>query len=255
MVFEYRNSEGSKNYWLSDSTKYFGDIFSYTIDNTCDVRTPRIENNFGNAGNWMINGSSGSLYPGDGNIEVGRTGSSCYNDIPIDLNHRHSILTRLCPSSFSNNNNINMDPFINTPTHSEITQIPSQTPNNLNHFNTNTSQQDWANLPSTARRSISYETLSPNYHQRQSRHRCPRLMCPFTFGRKGDLERHFRTVHCGRFSYSCGVGGCENNKGRGYSRRDKLKEHQWRRHGEVGRGRGRKGGEEGLMGEGSSEMR
>lgn len=56
--------------------------------------------------------------------------------------------------------------------------------------------------------------------------------CRSTFTRTADLDRHVLHVH-NRFGHHCQVQGCSNNKGNGYCRPDKLKEHMWKKHGLV----------------------
>jgi hypothetical protein len=56
--------------------------------------------------------------------------------------------------------------------------------------------------------------------------------CATTFTRKADLDRHVLNVH-NRIGHHCQVPGCNNNKGKGYCRPDKLKEHMWRKHKQV----------------------
>jgi len=59
---------------------------------------------------------------------------------------------------------------------------------------------------------------------------CISPTCATTFSRIGERDRHFRAVHQ-RIRHHCGVIGCEDNKGQGYCRSDKLKEHIAKRHG------------------------
>jgi hypothetical protein len=53
--------------------------------------------------------------------------------------------------------------------------------------------------------------------------------CVKTFTRTADLYRHVLNVH-NRIGHHCQVLGCSNNKGKGYCRSDKLKEHMWKKH-------------------------
>ncbi|CZR65162.1 uncharacterized protein PAC_15062 [Phialocephala subalpina] len=57
-----------------------------------------------------------------------------------------------------------------------------------------------------------------------ARLRCRLPGCNKVFGRLSDLERHWQSVHLG-LRHHCHVRGCPNNKGKGYSRLDKLKDH------------------------------
>jgi len=54
-----------------------------------------------------------------------------------------------------------------------------------------------------------------------------------TFGRQIDLTRHTKTVHT-RERYNCTVSGCNNNRGKGYCRADKVQEHQQKHHADLG---------------------
>lgn len=75
--------------------------------------------------------------------------------------------------------------------------------------------------------SMAPQTLSNN------RLKCPN--CMITFGRDADRIRHNSTVHgINRRTHLCPVPGCEKSQGRGYSRPDKVKEHLWRKHGDLG---------------------
>jgi hypothetical protein len=56
--------------------------------------------------------------------------------------------------------------------------------------------------------------------------------CTTTFTRIADLDRHVLNVH-NRVGHHCQVPGCNNNKGNGYCRPDKLKAHMWEKHGLV----------------------
>jgi hypothetical protein len=56
--------------------------------------------------------------------------------------------------------------------------------------------------------------------------------CTKTFSRTADLDRHVLSVH-NRVGHNCQVPDCSNNKGKGYCRPDKLKEHMWKKHGLV----------------------
>ena len=56
--------------------------------------------------------------------------------------------------------------------------------------------------------------------------------CTKTFTRAADLDRHVLNVH-NRVGHHCQVLGCNNNKGNGYCRPDKLKDHMWKKHGLV----------------------
>lgn len=168
-----------------------------------------------NSGN--VASTSASPFPGALEYEE-RTGSS----LP-DLD-QYNFFATPCPTP-------TMVPF---PQHFIPEIIPFQFPNSYGNITTqpNISPPGRATVAPAAFRIESPNR--PNQKQSIPRHRCPQTTCSLVFGRKSELERHFRTVHCGRFSYACNVNGCENNKGRGYSRVDKLREHLWRRHADLG---------------------
>lgn len=53
--------------------------------------------------------------------------------------------------------------------------------------------------------------------------------CNKTFTREKDCDRHMSSVHF-RVSLNCTISDCHNNRGKGYSRADKLHEHQRKHH-------------------------
>jgi hypothetical protein len=66
---------------------------------------------------------------------------------------------------------------------------------------------------------------------------CSILGCLVNFNRDGDRIRHEAAVH--GFNqvfqlYLCPVGGCDKSQGVGYTRKDKLTEHMWKKHGDLG---------------------
>jgi hypothetical protein len=60
--------------------------------------------------------------------------------------------------------------------------------------------------------------------------RTPCPLCPQTFTRPSDLTRHYTSVHLG-IKHHCFYPGCDNNRGNGYCRAEKLRTHQRERHG------------------------
>ncbi|PMD35382.1 hypothetical protein L207DRAFT_569933 [Hyaloscypha variabilis F] len=61
--------------------------------------------------------------------------------------------------------------------------------------------------------------------------------CDHSFSRKADLARHRKTVHgVNHVKHFCQIPGCPKNQGQfqGYSRGDKLTEHMWKKHGDLG---------------------
>jgi hypothetical protein len=64
---------------------------------------------------------------------------------------------------------------------------------------------------------------------------CSILSCPRTFKRNYERARHEGTVHgINRRAYLCPIHGCLKGQGRGYSRADKLTEHLYKKHGNLG---------------------
>ncbi|KAE9367877.1 hypothetical protein N431DRAFT_561734 [Stipitochalara longipes BDJ] len=60
--------------------------------------------------------------------------------------------------------------------------------------------------------------------------RTPCSLCPLTFTRQSDLDRHYTSVHLG-IKHHCFYPGCSNNRGNGYCRLEKLRTHQREKHG------------------------
>ncbi|KAE9377461.1 hypothetical protein N431DRAFT_461067 [Stipitochalara longipes BDJ] len=64
---------------------------------------------------------------------------------------------------------------------------------------------------------------------------CTQFPCPVTFKRDADRIRHEAAVHgINRSVYLCHVVGCNKSQGVGYTRKDKLTEHLWRKHANLG---------------------
>lgn len=62
---------------------------------------------------------------------------------------------------------------------------------------------------------------------------CTQAGCRATFSRDTDRIRHEASVHSGGRHF-CHVQGCPKNHGAGYRRRDKLTEHLWKKHANLG---------------------
>jgi hypothetical protein len=64
---------------------------------------------------------------------------------------------------------------------------------------------------------------------------CAEFGCTKTFRRASDRVRHQNTVHSARQGrYLCQVPGCPMSHGAGYSRADKVTEHLWKKHADMG---------------------
>jgi hypothetical protein len=88
-------------------------------------------------------------------------------------------------------------------------------------------------LPASAPTSVSASTRAPTHP-----FRCRVVGCGRSFTRNGDLVRHDTTVHRrmvqGQHYHLCPVNGCPKAAGRGYSRPDKVTEHLWKKHADLG---------------------
>jgi len=64
---------------------------------------------------------------------------------------------------------------------------------------------------------------------------CTQLGCFVTFKRDSDRIRHEAAIHgINQGLYLCPVNGCSKSQGIGYTRKDKLTEHLWKKHGNLG---------------------
>jgi transposase-like protein len=64
---------------------------------------------------------------------------------------------------------------------------------------------------------------------------CSHLGCLLTFKRDADRARHEASVHGINFiRHFCHVQGCPKSNGAGYKRKDKLTEHFWKKHADLG---------------------
>jgi hypothetical protein len=64
---------------------------------------------------------------------------------------------------------------------------------------------------------------------------CYQFGCFATFKRDPDRIRHEAAVHgINKATYLCHVVGCNKSQGVGYTRKDKLTEHLWKKHGNLG---------------------
>lgn len=58
--------------------------------------------------------------------------------------------------------------------------------------------------------------------------------CAITFSRDSDRVRHEQVKHGNRPLYLCEIPGCAKSVGTGYTRKDKLTEHMWKKHAALG---------------------
>jgi hypothetical protein len=64
---------------------------------------------------------------------------------------------------------------------------------------------------------------------------CTQLGCPLTFKRLYERSRHEATAHgINQGVHLCPMPGCPKSQGAGYSRVDKVKEHLWKKHANLG---------------------
>ncbi|KAH6714961.1 hypothetical protein BKA61DRAFT_721523 [Leptodontidium sp. MPI-SDFR-AT-0119] len=68
-----------------------------------------------------------------------------------------------------------------------------------------------------------------------TRTQCNFLGCVRTFKRPSDRKRHEDSVHLNvPGTYLCHVPGCPKSQGKGYKRADKVTEHLWKKHANLG---------------------
>ena len=88
-------------------------------------------------------------------------------------------------------------------------------------------------LPLPAAAFTSALAPSPAHDPTTGRILCPYCMVTFRYSR--DQIRHAATAHgIKRGLHRCNVVGCPKSQGTGYSRADKLTEHMWKKHGDLG---------------------
>jgi hypothetical protein len=64
---------------------------------------------------------------------------------------------------------------------------------------------------------------------------CTLPWCTMAFKRKHERDRHAASVHgINHRVYLCHVNGCPKNRGTPFSRQDKLTEHMWKKHANLG---------------------
>ncbi|PQE27867.1 C2H2 transcription factor protein [Rutstroemia sp. NJR-2017a BBW] len=77
--------------------------------------------------------------------------------------------------------------------------------------------------------------LAPTSVRRAPRVQCTHLGCTKTFTRDNDRLRHEGSAHRNNHGqYLCPIVGCRKSRGQGYSRPDKVTEHLWKMHADLG---------------------
>jgi len=68
-----------------------------------------------------------------------------------------------------------------------------------------------------------------------ARHQCTHSPCTKTFKRDYERIRHEASVHrINRRRHLCPITGCSKSHGKGYTRSDKVTEHLWKKHANLG---------------------
>lgn len=86
--------------------------------------------------------------------------------------------------------------------------------------------------PSASPRSHSSKLLPFSEDPKPSSSRAVRHICPTcnqSFSRLSDLHRHSENIHL-QIRHHCPISGCEDNRGRGYCRAEKMRGHLRKRH-------------------------
>ena len=79
--------------------------------------------------------------------------------------------------------------------------------------------------------------FTPGPAMNQNRIPCSILGCPVFFNRDGDRIRHEASVHGFNQAlqlHLCPILNCPKSQGAGYTRKDKLTEHMWKKHSDLG---------------------
>jgi hypothetical protein len=76
---------------------------------------------------------------------------------------------------------------------------------------------------------------APNPRQPNTRIPCTNPTCTRIFKRHFERIRHEASVHrTNRQRHLCPITGCPKSHGKGYTRPDKVTEHLWKKHGNLG---------------------
>jgi hypothetical protein len=139
---------------------------------------------------------------------------------PMDANFQSNIAsTSAASSSQGHNGNMIWDPAPSTASTSQ------QAPNPNSPLPASTS----APPPPQAPASISTSRgLTP-------RHQCTYPSCTKAFKRDSERIRHENSMHLNtQGAHLCPIAGCSKSQGKGYSRSDKVTEHLWKKHSNLG---------------------
>lgn len=114
-----------------------------------------------------------------------------------------------------------------------------QDPDLLNHRYA--TYNPWNNVPALATTTPALPAAVPfPVAQAQLPIVCLQPGCLLTFARDSDRTRHETTIHgINRGLHLCPIPGCPRSQGRSYSRPDKVKEHLWKKHADLGYTKGR----------------
>jgi hypothetical protein len=89
--------------------------------------------------------------------------------------------------------------------------------------------------PSTGSSESPPSNLNPLAATSTPRHQCTYPPCTKTFKRDYERVRHGNSMHVNtQGAHLCPIAGCSKSQGKGYSRPDKVTEHLWKKHGNLG---------------------
>jgi hypothetical protein len=134
-------------------------------------------------------------------------------DTSMEGGFQHGIISDVTtPSTPSYDSNMPFDPTFSTTSMNESDLSPTAS----------------ASAPSAA-------APAPNPRQPNARISCTNPACTQTFKRHFERIRHEASVHrINRQRHLCPIDGCSKSHGRGYTRSDKVTEHLWKKHGNLG---------------------
>lgn len=114
-------------------------------------------------------------------------------------------------------------------------------PNISSHSDLNSWQIESTQIPPHSARtpSVNIEQV-PGELSALTRIPCTHLTCTKTFKRDADRIRHESSLHTANLGFHlCPVVGCVKSQGAGYCRADKVTEHLWKKHADLGYTKGR----------------